>query len=123
MLQVPSSAILDLGEGPMLTVVRDGKTAVLHPEVGDAAEGWVAVAGTDLKEGEPVVVEGAITSPKEPRSDRRGRGRARRKAARGAKPRSKRSSPRKEARRCAGASRMSLTLEPGTETGRRKAGG
>ena len=33
-LQVPATAILDLGEGPVLSVVRDGKTVVLHPELG-----------------------------------------------------------------------------------------
>ena len=38
-LQVPAVAILDLGEGPVLNVVRDGKSVVLHPEVGDAARG------------------------------------------------------------------------------------
>ena len=29
--QVPADAVLDLGEGPILNVVRDGKTVVLHP--------------------------------------------------------------------------------------------
>jgi multidrug efflux pump subunit AcrA (membrane-fusion protein) len=62
-LQVPASAILDLGEGPVLTVVRDGKTAILHPEVGLAQDGWVSITGTDLKEGEPVVVEGGYNLP------------------------------------------------------------
>ena len=38
-LQVPAAAILDLGEGPILSVVRDGKAVVLHPEVGNAARG------------------------------------------------------------------------------------
>ncbi len=33
-LQVPTAAILDLGEGPVLNVVRDGKAVVLHPEIG-----------------------------------------------------------------------------------------
>ncbi|MGC8640951.1 MAG: efflux RND transporter periplasmic adaptor subunit [Isosphaeraceae bacterium] len=62
-LQVPAAAILDLGEGPTLTVVRDGKTAVLHPEIGKAGKEWVTVAKTDLKEGEPVVVEGGYNVP------------------------------------------------------------
>jgi RND family efflux transporter MFP subunit len=62
-LEVPSISILDLGEGPILTVVREGKTALLHPEVGAAQEGWVAVSGTDLKEGELVVVEGGYNLP------------------------------------------------------------
>lgn len=62
-LEVPSVSILDLGEGPMLTVVRDGKTALLHPEVGASHGGWVAISGTDLKEGEPVIVEGGYNLP------------------------------------------------------------
>lgn len=62
-LEVPAVAILDLGEGPVLTVVRDGKTAVLHPEVGATEAGWVAISGTDLKEGEPVIVEGGYNIP------------------------------------------------------------
>lgn len=62
-LQVPAAAILDLGEGPTLTVVRDGKTVILHPEIAKADKGWVAVAKTDLKAGEPVVVEGGYNVP------------------------------------------------------------
>jgi multidrug efflux pump subunit AcrA (membrane-fusion protein) len=64
-LQVPAVAILDLGEGPVLSVVRDGKTAILHPEVGASHDGWTAVSGTDLKEGEPVIVEGGYNLPAE----------------------------------------------------------
>ena len=63
MLQVPAAAILDLGEGPVLNVVRDGKSVSLHPEVGTAHAGWVSVSGTDLKEGEPVIVEGGYNLP------------------------------------------------------------
>ncbi len=62
-LQVPAAAILDLGEGPVLNVVRAGKTVALHPEIGTPHGGWVAVAGTDLKEGEPVIVEGGYNLP------------------------------------------------------------
>ena len=62
-LEVPSASILDLGEGPVLTVVRDGKTALLHPEVGASQDGWVAITGTDLEEGEPVIVEGGYNLP------------------------------------------------------------
>jgi multidrug efflux pump subunit AcrA (membrane-fusion protein) len=62
-LQVPAAAILDLGEGPTLTVVRDGKTVILHPEIAKADKGWVAIAKTDLREGEPVVVEGGYNVP------------------------------------------------------------
>ena len=62
-LLVPAVAVLDLGEGPVLNVVRDGKSVVLHPEAGTPRGGWVAVAGTDLKEGEPVIVEGGYNLP------------------------------------------------------------
>jgi HlyD family secretion protein len=62
-LQVPSAAILDLGEGPVLSVVRDGKAVVLHPEVGSSHDGWVGVSSTDLKEGEPVIVDGGYNLP------------------------------------------------------------
>jgi multidrug resistance efflux pump len=62
-LEVPSIAIVDLGEGPILTVIRDGKTTLIHPEVGASQGGWVAISGTDLKEGEQVVVEGGYNLP------------------------------------------------------------
>jgi RND family efflux transporter MFP subunit len=64
-LQVPAVAILDLGEGPVLGVVRDGKAVQLHPEVGAPRDGWVVVSGTDLKEGEPVIVEGGYNLPED----------------------------------------------------------
>ncbi len=63
-LTVPAAAIVDEGEGPVLGVVRDGKSVALHPEeVGRPHEGWVAISGTDLKEGEPVIVEGGYHLP------------------------------------------------------------
>ena len=62
-LQVPAAAILDLGEGPVLAVVRDGKSVVLHPVVGASHEGWAEVSGIDLKAGEPVIVEGGYNLP------------------------------------------------------------
>jgi RND family efflux transporter MFP subunit len=62
-LQVPAAAILDLGEGPVLSVVRDGKSVVLHPELGSSQGGWTQVSGTDLKQGEPVVIEGGYNLP------------------------------------------------------------
>jgi multidrug efflux pump subunit AcrA (membrane-fusion protein) len=62
-LQVPAAGILDLGEGPVLSVVRDGKSVVLHPEVGPSQGGWTQVLGTDLKAGELVVVEGGYNLP------------------------------------------------------------
>ncbi len=58
-LAVPEAAIFDQGEGPLLAVVREGKIRLLHPELGASDGGNVAVNRTDLKEGEPVVVEGA----------------------------------------------------------------
>ncbi len=62
-LAVPEAAIFDQGEGPVLAVVRDGKIKLLHPELGATDSGNVAVAKTDLKEGEPVVIEGAYAVP------------------------------------------------------------
>jgi len=58
-LAVPEAAIFDQGEGPLLAVVREGKIRLLHPELGASDGGNIAVTKTDLKEGEPVVVEGA----------------------------------------------------------------
>jgi RND family efflux transporter MFP subunit len=62
-LQVPVEAVLDLGEGPVLNVVRDGKTVVLHPQMKVAHRGAVEIAGTDLKEGEPVILDGGYNLP------------------------------------------------------------
>jgi RND family efflux transporter MFP subunit len=57
-LSVPAAAIFDLGEGPVLCVVRDGKAMQLHPQLGISEDGWVAVSDTDLDAGEQVIVEG-----------------------------------------------------------------
>jgi len=62
-LQVPAAAVLDLGEGPVVCIVRDGKSVVLHPEVRMPHQGWIEISGTDLKEGELVVVEGGYNLP------------------------------------------------------------
>ena len=62
-LAVPDSAIFDQGEGPLLAVVREGKIKLLHPELGAREGDNVAVSKTDLKEGEPVVIEGAYGVP------------------------------------------------------------
>ncbi|MFI5453857.1 MAG: efflux RND transporter periplasmic adaptor subunit [Isosphaerales bacterium] len=62
-LQVPAAAVLDLGEGPVLSIVRDGKSVVLHPEVRTSHQGRMEISGTDLKEGEPVIVEGGYNLP------------------------------------------------------------
>jgi multidrug efflux pump subunit AcrA (membrane-fusion protein) len=64
-LSVPAAAIFDLGEGPLLNVVRDDKTVVLHPRLGTSHEGWVAVFDTDLEPGEPVIVEGGYNLKEE----------------------------------------------------------
>ena len=64
MLMVPAIAIYDEGEGPLFSVVREGQSVPLHPkEVGPAHGGWASVTGTDLKEGEPVIVEGGYHLP------------------------------------------------------------
>ena len=62
-LQVPADAILDLGEGPVLNVVRDGKMVTLHPQLKTPHGHSIEIAGTDLKEGEPVVVDGGYNLP------------------------------------------------------------
>lgn len=62
-LSVPLAAVHDEGEGESITVVRDGKAAVLHPQLGTIQDGWVTISGTDLKAGEPVVVLGAYNLP------------------------------------------------------------
>jgi RND family efflux transporter MFP subunit len=59
-LSVPRAAIFDVGEGPVVVVVRGGKAITLRPTLGTTHEGWTAVSGSDLKEGESVVVEGAF---------------------------------------------------------------
>ena len=46
-----------------LVVVRDGKVFTLHPKLGTKDGGWVAVSNTDLKPGEPAVVEGGYNLP------------------------------------------------------------
>ncbi len=62
-LAVPAEAIHDLGEGPVLSVIRGGKTMVLHPKLGVRDRQWVEVLDTDLKAGEPVVTEGGYNLP------------------------------------------------------------
>jgi multidrug efflux pump subunit AcrA (membrane-fusion protein) len=62
-LAVPEAAIHDEGEGPALTVVREGKAIILHPEFGAEQDGWIAVNDGGLKEGELVVTVGAYNLP------------------------------------------------------------
>ena len=46
-----------------LVVIRDGKTVTLHPKLGLADSGWVAVGEIELKPGELVVTEGGYHLP------------------------------------------------------------
>ena len=62
-LVVPSLALIDLGEGPLLLVVREGKVVHLHPTSVATHGTWTIVAGTDLEPGEPVVVQGGFNLP------------------------------------------------------------
>jgi multidrug efflux pump subunit AcrA (membrane-fusion protein) len=62
-LQVPAVAVYELEEGPVLNVVREGKAVALHPELGVVHDGWAEVLKTDLKPGEPVIVEGGYNLP------------------------------------------------------------
>lgn len=62
-LAVPADAIHDIGEGPVLSVVREGKSVVLHPKLGVRDKHWVEVLGTDLKAQEAVIVEGGYNLP------------------------------------------------------------
>jgi multidrug efflux pump subunit AcrA (membrane-fusion protein) len=62
-LVVPSTALVDLGEGPLLMVVRDGKVMPLQPKSVATHGIWTIVSGTDLEPGEQVVVEGGFNLP------------------------------------------------------------
>jgi membrane fusion protein, multidrug efflux system len=62
-LAVPSSALIDLGEGPHIVVVRDGKTVQVHPKSVTTHGDWSVISGSDLKAGEQVVIEGGFNLP------------------------------------------------------------
>lgn len=62
-LCVPREAIHDEGDSAAITVIRDGKAAVLHPEIGESENGWIEVSNTDLRKGELVAVSGAYNLP------------------------------------------------------------
>jgi RND family efflux transporter MFP subunit len=64
-LAVPAAAIQDMGEGPLLRAVRDHKIVVLHPTLGRKDDRWIEVSGTDLKVGEPVVVDDGYNLPED----------------------------------------------------------
>jgi len=66
-LAVPLAALMDVGEGNVLNVVRDGKSQRAQPEIGIRDKTWVEISGTDLKEplkaDELVIVEGGYNLP------------------------------------------------------------
>lgn len=62
-LLVPSVAISDQGEGPVLSIIREGKSVLLHPQLGSTHDGWTAVSGVELKPGELVITEGGYNLP------------------------------------------------------------
>ena len=66
-LAVPIVALMDVGEGNVLNVVREGKSQRAQPELGIRDKAWVEISGTDLKEplkaDELVIVEGGYNLP------------------------------------------------------------
>lgn len=62
-LAVPSSALIDLGEGPHLLVVRDGKVVQINPASVTMHGDWTIISGSDLQAGEQVVIEGGFNLP------------------------------------------------------------
>ena len=67
LLAVPVAALVDVGEGNVLNVIRDGKSQRAQPELGIRDKSWVEISGTDLKEplkaGDLVIVEGGYNLP------------------------------------------------------------
>jgi multidrug efflux pump subunit AcrA (membrane-fusion protein) len=62
-LCVPRAAVHDEGDSPAITVIRDQKAVVLHPELGERDNDWIAISGVDLNEGELVATSGAYNLP------------------------------------------------------------
>jgi HlyD family secretion protein len=66
-LAVPASALFDVGEGPAICVVRDGKSVRAVPELGVRDRQWVQVLGSDLKESlspnDQIITEGGYNLP------------------------------------------------------------
>jgi RND family efflux transporter MFP subunit len=62
-LLVPAAALSDSGPQRVVNVVRDGKLTVLHPQSIAVYRNGVEIVGTDLREGEAVVVDGAFNLP------------------------------------------------------------
>jgi RND family efflux transporter MFP subunit len=62
-LAIPAEAVQDMGEEQVFSVVRGGKSVLLHPQLGIQERQWVEVRTTDLKAGEPVIVGGGYSLP------------------------------------------------------------
>ena len=64
-LVIPAVAVFDVGQGPVFNIVRDGKSVRAHPELGLRDKHWVEVTGdvSDLKPGEPIIVDGGYNLP------------------------------------------------------------
>jgi RND family efflux transporter MFP subunit len=62
-LTIPAAAFSAIGSERVVNVVRDGKLVALHPQSVNSYRNAVEVTGTDLREGEAVVVEGAFNLP------------------------------------------------------------
>jgi len=62
-IAVPRKAVWSVGGDELITVVRSGKAVVLTPRFGVVNGDWIAISGTDLQQGEPVIVEGAYNLP------------------------------------------------------------
>jgi RND family efflux transporter MFP subunit len=62
---VPNTAVVDLGEGPLVVAVREGKIVPLHPTAVTTHGKWTVIAGTDLAPGEPVLVDGGFNLPED----------------------------------------------------------
>lgn len=62
-LAVPVDAVSDLGSGPIVNVVRDGKSVALHPHLGIQDAGWIELSDVELRPGEPVIVERGYNLP------------------------------------------------------------
>jgi RND family efflux transporter MFP subunit len=62
-LAIPAEAVQDQGEEQVFSVVRRGKSVLLHARLGIQESQWVEVQATDLKPGEPVILEGGYSLP------------------------------------------------------------
>lgn len=62
-IAVPRKAVWSVSGDELITVVRSGKAVVLTPRFGVVNGDWIAISGTDLQQGEPVIVEGAYNLP------------------------------------------------------------